>query len=147
MQLKNNDLRLADLIISSLSMLGEGKDATLLDINLSQMDLEDDFASCFFELGKLLHGKNLLSVDSKLEQDTVCAFAYGKNSEVVIVLINISDETVNTQISNMDLEGFVELEYDAKGNLIGDNEIKNNIKLHSVLPGYVKILYGETNGQ
>lgn len=147
MQLKNNDLRLADLIISSLSMLGEGKDATLLDINLSQMDLEDDFASCFFELGKLLHGKNLLSVDSKLEQDKVCAFAYGKNSEVVIVLINISDETVNTQISNMDLEGFVELEYDAKGNLIGDNEIKNNIKLHSVLPGYVKILYGETNGQ
>ncbi|NLZ71130.1 MAG: hypothetical protein GX909_01335 [Clostridiaceae bacterium] len=146
-KLENESLRLSDVILPSLSLLGEEKDATLLDIDLSKMETADQFSDCFVELGSLLYSKNPLSLNSKLEQDKIYAFAYGSGSKYVIVLINISDETANAQISNINFEGFTELSYDAQGNLLNKRQLQKNTMIFSVLPGYVTILYGEENGK
>lgn len=146
-KLENESLRLSDVILPSLSLLGEEKDATLLDIDLSKMETTDQFSDCFVELGSLLYSKNPLSLNSKLEQDKIYAFAYGSGSKYVIVLINISDETANAQISNINFEGFTELSYDAQGNLLNKRQLQKNTMIFSVLPGYVTILYGEENGK
>lgn len=145
--LATSDLRLADLVASSLSLLGGKKSASLLDLDYSQMEDQGQFAACFGQLGDLIYGSNLYDLTSKIEQDRVAAFAFGRKQKRVIVLANLSEETVGCQVSNLNFEGFQEFIYDRQGKLLDQAKVKRRDHSFSLLPGSVIILTGDDNGK
>ncbi len=146
-KINSGDIRLADLMATSLNMLGEEQKLALLDVDLSTSNINYQFYESFGRLGTLLRGLNAYSVESKIEQDKVVAYAFGKGDKRVVVLINLADEVTSCQVSNLTLENYQQMMYDASGTLIEEAMIKRDNKVFSLLPGGVLILNGVENGQ
>lgn len=137
------ELRLADLVASSLSLLGDKKTGALLDLDYEQVGSQGLFTDCFGQIGKLIYGTNLYNLNSKIDQDKIAAFAFGGKQNRVIILANLSEETVSCQISNLDLEGFQKLAYDGRGLLLDEANLNRRNHSFSLLPGSVIILSGD----
>lgn len=145
--LDGEELRLADVVVSGLTMLGDKKEVALLDFDLSSKAQDNNFASAYSQIGNHIAGMSPYKTSSKNIQDKVLAFAFGRNDLRTIVLINLSEKTMSCQLSNLNLRDFEQTIYDNEGSMLETLQIKREKQMISLLPGGVVVLYGELNGK
>ncbi|NLJ69900.1 MAG: hypothetical protein GX328_00350 [Clostridiaceae bacterium] len=136
------DIRLADVIATALSMMGDDINAALINLDLTSDSVINTFAHCYGNIGQAISGMNPYTVTSGIEQENVLAYAYGSGNKRIIVLINLSEISSSCQMLNIDLKGFKQSIYDAKGTLLEQSEVKHRKSVYSLLPGGVIILEG-----
>ncbi len=141
------NIRVADILATSLSLLGEEKDLTLMDVDFSSGNRSYELYESFGQLGFELRGFQPYDVTSSIEQNQVVASAFGRDYKRVVILMNLSDDVASCQISNLALENYTQYMYDADGNLLEEELINRENKVFSLLPGGVLIVSGEENGQ
>lgn len=145
--LLSEDLRLADVLVSGLSMLGDKKSASLLDFDLSTDLKSNNLAYNYGQIGSYVSGMNPYVLSSRNQQDKVIGFAFGRDNIRTIVLINLSDEATSSQLTNVNLKNFEQTIYDGEGVLLEQKLVKREKTVFSLLPGGVVVLHGELNGK
>ena len=136
------EIRLADVIATALSMMGDEIDATLLNIDLTSDSEINPFAHCYGNIGQAISGTNPYTLTSGIEQENVLAYAYGSGNKRIIVLINLSEMSSSCQILNIDLKGFRQSIYDSKGTVLEQSKVRHHKTIYSLLPGGVIVLEG-----
>lgn len=140
--LLNSEIRSADLISLSLSMLGDEVEAALLNFDLTSDIPENSFAECYAQIGRSISGMSPYVLTSNYEQENIIAFAYGSDNKRTIIIANLSDDSASCQILNIDLKGFQQSFYDANGELLEQSVMKLSKTVFSILPGGVVVLEG-----
>ncbi|HHU53659.1 MAG TPA: hypothetical protein GXZ43_06265 [Clostridiaceae bacterium] len=136
------EIRLADVIVTALSMMGDEIDATLLNLELATDSVKSPYAHCYGNIGKAISGMNQYTLNSGFEQENIAAYAYGSGNKRTIVLINLSEMSASCQIFNVNLKGFRQSVYDGKGLLLEQSEVRHRKSVYSLLPGGVIVLEG-----
>lgn len=136
------EIRLADVIATALSMMGDEIDATLLNLDLTSDSMTNPYAHCYGNIGKAISDMNPYTLTSGIKQDNVSAYAYGSGNRRVIVLVNFSEMSSSCQIFNIDLKGFRQSIYDAKGAVLEQSKVRHRKSVYSLLPGGVIVLEG-----
>ena len=136
------EIRMADVIATALSMMGDEIDAALLNLDLTSDSTISPYAHCYGNIGQAILGMNPYTLTSGIEQENVTVYAYGSGNKRLIVLINLSETSSSCQILNIDLKGFKQSIYDAKGTILEQSTVRHRKSVYSLLPGGVIVLEG-----
>ncbi|MGI6579646.1 MAG: hypothetical protein ACOX3H_05310 [Saccharofermentanales bacterium] len=136
------EIRLADVIVTALSMMGDEIDATLLNLDLTADSAINPYAHCYGNIGRAISNMNPYTLNSGIEQENIAAYAYGSGNKRIIILINLSEISASCQILNIDLKGFTQTIYDERGTVLEQSEVRHRKSVYSLLPGGIIVLEG-----
>ena len=114
----------------------------LLNLDLTSDSTISPYAHCYGNIGQAILGMNPYTLTSGIEQENVTVYAYGSGNKRLIVLINLSETSSSCQILNIDLKGFKQSIYDAKGTILEQSTVRHRKSVYSLLPGGVIVLEG-----